>query len=58
MLFRHLRNNASANELEAMESEIEHHLKLPALEKESLSEALFRRLAIFVQDKLSRGQQA
>jgi hypothetical protein len=58
MLFQHLRHNASPNELEAMESEIEHHLKLPAIEKESLSEPLFRRLAIFVQDKLSRRQQA
>ena len=58
MLFQHLRNNASANELEAMESEIERHLKLPAIEKESLSEPLFRRLAIFVQDKLSRRRQA
>jgi hypothetical protein len=40
-----------------MESEIEQHLKLPTNEKEALSEALFRRLAIFVQDKLSLRQQ-
>ena len=57
MLFQHLRGHASADELEAMESEIERHLKLPTNEKEGLSEALFRRLAIFVQDKLSSRQQ-
>ena len=57
LLFRHLRDYASGNELQAMESEIEEHLKLPTNEKEALSEALFRRLAIFVQDKLSLRQQ-
>ena len=57
MLFQHLRDNASANELKAMESEIEHHLKLPTYEKEAHSEALFRQLAIFVEDKLSLRQQ-
>ena len=57
LLFQHLRDNASGNELKAMETEIEHHLKLPANEKEALSEGLFRRLAIFVQDKLSLRQR-
>jgi hypothetical protein len=57
MLFQHLRDKACGDELEAMESEIERHLKLPTNEKEGLSEALFRRLAIFVQDKLSSRQQ-
>ena len=54
MLFQHLRDYASGEELKAMEAEIEHHLKLPSDEKEALSEALFRRLAIFVQDQLRR----
>ena len=53
MLFQHLRNNAPTNELKAMESEVEHHLKLPTDEKEAHAEALFRQLAIFVADKLS-----
>src|SRR5215472_3431349 len=57
MLFQHLKDKASGNELKSMESEIEQHLKLPNNEKEALSEALFRRLAIFVQDKLSRGKK-
>ena len=57
MLFQHLRDRASANELKAMESEIEHHLQLPTNEKEGHAEALFRRLANFVEDKLAPRQR-
>ena len=53
MLFEQLARNASAKEIEEMESEIQAHLKLPAVEKEARAEALFRRLAVFAAAKLA-----
>jgi acyl-CoA dehydrogenase len=52
MLFEQLAGNASAKEIEEMASEIQAHLKLPAVEKEARAEALFRRLAVFAAAKL------
>jgi len=40
--------------LQELESEVDRLLKLPAAEKEAQAEALFRRLAIFTADHLSR----
>ena len=54
MLFEHLKNIASAKELQEMETEIQRHLQLPAEEKEAQAEAIFRRLAVFTADKLSQ----
>ena len=53
MLLEQLARNASAKELQEMESEIQAHLKLPAVEKEARAEALFRRLAVFAAHKLA-----
>ena len=54
MLLRHLSQNALATELQEFESEVDRLLKLPAAEKEAHAEGLFRRLAIFTADHLSR----
>ncbi len=54
MLFERLLGIASAKDLQEMEAEVQHHLKLPAEEKEAQAEALFRRLALFTADHLSR----
>ena len=37
-----------------MEAEVEKHLRLPAEEREALAEGIFRRLAIFTAETLSR----
>jgi len=54
MLFERLLGIASGKDLQEMEAEIQRHLKLPAEEKEAQAEALFRRLALFTADHLSR----
>ena len=54
LLFQHLSPIAPAQELQALASELDHHLKLPTAEKESLAEPLFRKLAIFTAKTLAR----
>ena len=54
MLFAELGKIAPAKELHEMEAEVEGHLRLPADEKEAQAEAMFRRLAAFTADTLSR----
>lgn len=53
-LFERLLGIASGKDLQEMEAEIQRHLNLPAEEKEAQAEALFRRLALFTADHLSR----
>jgi acyl-CoA dehydrogenase len=53
-LFRRLAEIAPSKELQAMESEVEQHLKLPREEREALAEPLFRRLAVFTAETLAR----
>jgi len=53
MLFDQLGSVASAEELRDMQREVQHHLGLPADEKEAQAEAIFRRLAVFAAHKLS-----
>jgi acyl-CoA dehydrogenase len=54
MLFQRLAEIAPSKELHDMESEVEQHLKLPPQEKEALAEPLFRRLAVFTAEALTR----
>jgi alkylation response protein AidB-like acyl-CoA dehydrogenase len=54
LLFARLAETAPAAELEEMQSEVERLLKLPPDQKEAEAEALFRRLAMFAADQLSR----
>ena len=54
LLFGRLEEHALSREVEEIEEEVERHLKLPAEEKEALSEPLFRRLAIFTAETLAR----
>ena len=54
LLFAHLAEFAPSNELQSLESEIDHHLTLPTTEKESLAEPLFKKLAIFTAESLTR----
>ena len=54
MLMQHLAQIVPAPELQEFESEVDRLLKLPAAEKEAQAECLFRRLAIFTADHLSR----
>ena len=54
LLFQELMRIAPAPELNGLESEIDQLFKLPAAEKEAQAEALFRRLATFTADHLSR----
>ena len=54
MLMQHLAQIVPAPELQEFESEVDRLLKLPAAEKEAQAESLFRRLAIFTADHLSR----
>lgn len=54
ILFQRLRDIAPSEELQNMESEVEHHLKLPPEEKEALAEPLFSRLAAFTAQTLAR----
>jgi acyl-CoA dehydrogenase len=54
LLFRRLAEIAPSKELQDLESEVEHHLKLPPEEKEALAEPLFRRLAALTAETLAR----
>ncbi len=54
MLFAELAKIEAGKELQEMEAGVERHLKLPGDEKEAQAEALFRRLAAFTAEKLSR----
>jgi alkylation response protein AidB-like acyl-CoA dehydrogenase len=54
MLLQHLAQIAPAPELREYESQVDRVLKLPTAEKEANAEPLFRRLAIFTADHLSR----
>jgi acyl-CoA dehydrogenase len=55
LLFGRLEEHALSKEVEEMEAEVERHLKLPTEEREALAEGIFRRLAIFTAEALSRG---
>src|SRR6201998_3868840 len=54
LLFARRAAIAPPRELQDLESEVEHHLKLPPEEKEALAEPLFRRLAAFAAETLAR----
>jgi acyl-CoA dehydrogenase len=54
LLFGRLEEHALSKEVEGLEEEVERHLRLPAEEREALAEPLFRRLAIFTAETLSR----
>jgi acyl-CoA dehydrogenase len=56
ILFAQLARIAPVKELREMEAEVERHLKLPSNEKEAQAEAMFRRLAVFTADQLSRNR--
>jgi acyl-CoA dehydrogenase len=47
LLFRHLTPLAPSQDLQSLESEIDHHLALTAPEKEGQAESLFKKLAAF-----------
>ncbi len=54
LLFAHLAQLAPSTDLQSLESEIDHHLTLPAPQKEALAEPLFKKLAIFTAETLAR----
>lgn len=54
LLFQHLAQIAPSQELRVLESELDHHLKLPTAEKESQAEPIFRKLALFTAESLAR----
>ena len=54
MLFQQLTGITQGKESQELESAVERHLKLPTEEKEAQGETLFRRLAVFTADTLSR----
>jgi acyl-CoA dehydrogenase len=54
LLFGRLEEHALSKEVEQMEAEVERHLQLPAEEREARAEGIFRRLAIFTAETLSR----
>ncbi|HEV2386829.1 MAG TPA: acyl-CoA dehydrogenase family protein [Candidatus Acidoferrales bacterium] len=54
LLFEHLAEQASGEELRAMESRVERHLGLPAEEREATAEPVFRDLAAFAARVLAR----
>jgi alkylation response protein AidB-like acyl-CoA dehydrogenase len=57
LLFAHLARVAplaASTDLQSMESEIDHHLTLPAPEKEAQAEPLFKKLAILTATTLAR----
>jgi alkylation response protein AidB-like acyl-CoA dehydrogenase len=54
LLFTHLAQLAPSQDLQSLESEIDHHLTLPAHEKEALAEPLFKKLAILTAETLTR----
>jgi acyl-CoA dehydrogenase len=53
LLFRHLAEIPPAQKLHDLESELDHHLKLPTAEKESQAEPLFRKLALLTAETLA-----
>src|SRR5580765_2325789 len=53
LLFRHLAPVAPSTDLQSLESEIDHHLTLPAHEKEALAEPLFKKLALLTAEALA-----
>ncbi|HWY06741.1 MAG TPA: hypothetical protein VNY24_07745, partial [Candidatus Acidoferrales bacterium] len=57
LLFGRLEEHALSKEIEEMEAEVERHLKLPTEEREALAEGIFRRLAIFTAEALSRSSK-
>jgi acyl-CoA dehydrogenase len=54
LLFGRLEEYALSKEVEEIEEEVERHLKLPTEKREALAEGVFRRLAIFTAESLSR----
>jgi alkylation response protein AidB-like acyl-CoA dehydrogenase len=54
LLFQRLAEFAPTKELQAMESEVDQHLALPREKREALAEPLFRKLAIFTAETLTR----
>jgi hypothetical protein len=54
LLFGRLEEHALSKEVEEMETEVERHLQLPVEEREARAEGIFRRLAIFTAETLSR----
>ena len=57
LLFARLTEIAPSKEIPELESAVERLLSLPQAQKESEAEAVFRRLAIFSADQLSRKQE-
>jgi alkylation response protein AidB-like acyl-CoA dehydrogenase len=57
LLFGRLEEHALSKEVEEMETEVERHLQLPVEEREARAEGIFRRLAIFTAETLSRGME-
>jgi alkylation response protein AidB-like acyl-CoA dehydrogenase len=54
LLFGQLEEHALSKEVEDLEEEVERHLRLPVEEREAKSERIFRRLAVFTAESLSR----
>jgi acyl-CoA dehydrogenase len=54
LLFGQLEEHALSREVEELEEEVERHLRLPAEEREAKAEEIFRRLAVFTAETLSR----
>ena len=54
LLFGLLEEHALSKEVEELEEEVERHLRLPAEEREAKAEEIFRRLAVFTAETLSR----
>jgi acyl-CoA dehydrogenase len=54
LLFQRLAEIAPSKDLQAMESEVEQHLKLPPEQREALAEPLFRKLAALTAETLAR----
>jgi alkylation response protein AidB-like acyl-CoA dehydrogenase len=54
LLFQHLAEIAPASELQQLQSDVERHLSLPVDEREAQAEAMFRQLAFFTANQLSR----
>jgi acyl-CoA dehydrogenase len=57
LLFGRLEEHALSKEVEEMEAEVEQHLRLPVEEREALAEPMFRKLAIFTAETLSRASR-
>jgi alkylation response protein AidB-like acyl-CoA dehydrogenase len=54
LLFAHLAQVSPSKDLQALESEIDHHLNLPPSQKEAQVEPLIKKLAIFTAETLTR----